>query len=196
MLRRPRVRVGAALVAAAALVLVAWTAVGPTSAAWSNQTNLAAAATSSLWLVQITDQHGKCLDVRNRTWADANAVQIYTCNRTPAQKWLIMADGTIRANGWCLAVPGSATTNGTGLQIKTCTTGASMRWVVDRSTTTAPWLRFRSALSWTPSTAAGGCVLVPGGTTTDATQVQISTCTSPNTNQDWQLTAWDWADAA
>ncbi|WP_028050686.1 RICIN domain-containing protein [Cellulomonas sp. URHD0024] len=143
-------------------------------------------------LVQLTDRHGKCLDVRNRTWTVGNAVQIYTCNKTPAQKWSLMANGTLRANDFCVQVPSA--TNNVGLVIATCTTAANQRWTMDTTRTVNPYFQLVTGLAWTPPTA-GGCLTVPGGTTTDATQVVAATCTNLNQNQYWQFTDWTWADA-
>ncbi|WP_081844432.1 RICIN domain-containing protein [Cellulomonas sp. URHE0023] len=144
-------------------------------------------------LTQLTDRNGKCLDVRNRTWAAGNVVQIYTCNKTPAQKWSLMANGTLRANDFCLQVPSA--TNGVGLVIATCTTAANQRWTVDATRTVNPYVQLVSALTWTPNQTQGGCLTVPNGTTTDTTQLVVETCGNRNQNQYWQFTDWTWADA-
>ena len=52
------------------------------------------------------------LDVAGANSANGTQVQIYTCNGTAAQQWVVGADGTIRGLGKCLDVAAAGTANG------------------------------------------------------------------------------------
>ncbi|KAF8147701.1 G-X-X-X-Q-X-W domain-containing protein [Crassisporium funariophilum] len=67
-------------------------------------------------------QPNKCLDVRGGIMANGTPVQIYDCNGTQAQKWVIKRGGQqIKVSGtsFCLDA-GSSPTSGTGMKIWTC----------------------------------------------------------------------------
>ncbi|KAH9480021.1 Chitooligosaccharide oxidase [Psilocybe cubensis] len=64
----------------------------------------------------------KCLDVRAAEYANGTPVQIYDCNGTGAQKWVINRGTTavrVAGTNFCLDA-GSAPANGIGMKIWTC----------------------------------------------------------------------------
>ncbi|KAF9556548.1 hypothetical protein CPC08DRAFT_91192 [Agrocybe pediades] len=67
--------------------------------------------------------NNKCLDVRAATYANGTSVQIYDCNGSGAQKWVINrgSNTSIRASGtnFCLDA-GSSPANGVGMKIWQC----------------------------------------------------------------------------
>lgn len=120
----------------------------------------------------LTGLAGKCLDVAGAATADGTPVQLYTCNGTPAQRWTLAADGTIRALGKCLDVTGGGTADGTKVQLHTCNGTGAQRWSADASTHDVV------------NTAADKCLDVTGNTSTDGTRTQIWSCTGA-ANQKW-----------
>ncbi|KAJ3556356.1 hypothetical protein NM688_g2074 [Phlebia brevispora] len=75
--------------------------------------------------------NAKCLDVRADVLADGTPVQIYDCNGTPAQDWILLRGSTmVQLNGtdFCLDA-GSAPANGVGMKIWQCYAGlAAQQW--------------------------------------------------------------------
>ncbi|MFF7636251.1 RICIN domain-containing protein [Kitasatospora sp. NPDC008050] len=78
---------------------------------------------------------GKCLDVRNGGTADGTPVQLYTCNGTASQRWVIFTspDGSYdrlynRQSKKCLDVSNSGTSLGTPVQIWTCNGSGAQTW--------------------------------------------------------------------
>ncbi|MEU5434625.1 ricin-type beta-trefoil lectin domain protein [Streptomyces sp. NPDC020719] len=69
----------------------------------------------------------RCLDLPG---GDAAAgVQLWTCNRTPAQAFSVNPDGTITAGGRCLDAGGAGTANGTAVGMWYCNNGGNQRWL-------------------------------------------------------------------
>ncbi len=82
---------------------------------------------------QITGYQGLCLDDRSASTADANPIQVYTCNGTTAQQWTVESNNTLQVLGKCLDVSGAGTANGTLVQLYTCNgTGAAVGSPVER----------------------------------------------------------------
>ncbi|MFB9183088.1 ricin-type beta-trefoil lectin domain protein [Dactylosporangium sucinum] len=73
---------------------------------------------------------GLCLDVQNAGTANRTLVQVYGCNGTPAQKWVIRADKTwLNPNsGRCLDAENGGTGAGTRLIIWDCSGAPNQRW--------------------------------------------------------------------
>ena len=116
-----------------------------------------------------------CVDDASSSTSDGTHVQIWGCDNTYAQDWIVAADGTVRALGKCLDADHSGTTNGTLIQLWTCNgTGAQQ---------------------WTPGT--GGslvnpesklCLDDPNSSTANGTQLQLYTCNG-TAAQNWKLPA-------
>ena len=121
----------------------------------------------------ITGIGGKCVDVAGANSANGTQVQIYTCNGTAAQQWVVGADGTIRALGKCLDVAAAGTANGTKVQIYDCN-GTDAQNCVPHSSTALV------------NTGSGKCLDATGHSKADGTALQIWTC-SGNANQQWVL---------
>lgn len=71
----------------------------------------------------------KCVDVAGGNTTNGTAVQLYTCNGTNAQRWMIASDGTVRALGKCLDVTGGGTANHTLVQLYDCNGTGAQSWV-------------------------------------------------------------------
>lgn len=75
---------------------------------------------------------GGCLDVQNAGTGNGNAVQLYACNGTPAQKWTLRADGTLLnpRSGRCLDVANGGTGAGSPVIIWDCSAASNQKWSV------------------------------------------------------------------
>jgi Ricin-type beta-trefoil lectin domain len=73
---------------------------------------------------------GKCLDVAGGGTGDGTKVDLYECNGTGAQQWVVNSAGDIvnpQANK-CLDATGNNSANSTQLQIWTCTGASNQKW--------------------------------------------------------------------
>lgn len=111
---------------------------------------------------------GKCLDVNTGSSVNGTAVQIWGCNRTTAQFWNALPNGTLQALGKCLDAVGTA--NGSRLGIWDCNGGSNQQWQTYNGGYRNP--------------ASGRCLDVPGSSTTDGTQVVLWDCNG-GANQRW-----------
>ncbi|GAA3778479.1 ThuA domain-containing protein [Streptomyces chiangmaiensis] len=116
---------------------------------------------------------GKCVDVAGANSANGTAVQLYDCNGTPAQKWTVAGDGSLRALGKCMDVTSGGTANGTKVQLYDCNGTGAQKWL--------------------PGTAgalvnpqSGKCLDATGPSSANGTRLQIWSCTGA-ANQSWTL---------
>ncbi|WP_030418989.1 glycoside hydrolase family 16 protein [Streptomyces sp. NRRL F-5065] len=116
---------------------------------------------------------GKCVDVAAANSANGTPVQLYDCNGTPAQRWTVGPDGTIRALGKCLDVASGGTADGTPVQLWDCNGSAAQRWVVTGA---------RDIVN----PQADKCLDVSGNDPANGTRLQIWTCTG-GANQKWTV---------
>ncbi|MER8182322.1 family 16 glycosylhydrolase [Kitasatospora sp. NPDC094015] len=122
----------------------------------------------------LTGLAGKCLDVNAAATANGTKVQLYGCNGTPAQRWTVGTDGTIRALGKCLDVNAAGTADGTRVQLWDCNGTGAQQW------------------SYNPTThdvvnpPANKCLDITGNNAADGTPAQLWTCTG-GANQKWSL---------
>jgi len=130
------------------------------------------------WRIHPTFSHiEKCLDVRGAVFENGTPVQLYDCNGTRAQDWLLQRGSTkIRLAGtnFCLDA-GSTPGNGVGMKIWECYDGLpAQQWYYTDDN--------RIALE-----GKGQCLDLPNGVLTNGNQVQTWQCTDGNTNQVWTL---------
>jgi len=119
----------------------------------------------------------KCLDVRGAVFANGTPVQIYDCNETNAQQWVI-SPGTTSLNvlgtNYCLDA-GSDPASGVGMKIWTCFDGlAAQTW-------------FYTADDRIAVLGQGQCLDLTNGVLTNSNQVQTWECTDNDINQAWVL---------
>ncbi|KAF9473924.1 G-X-X-X-Q-X-W domain-containing protein [Pholiota conissans] len=119
----------------------------------------------------------KCIDVRGAVFANGTPVQIYDCNGTPAQNWVLTRGGTkvqLAGTNFCLDA-GSSPANGVGLKIWQCYDNLpAQQWYYT--------LDNRIALE-----AKGFCTDLPNGNQANANQLQTWQCTDNNQNQVWTI---------
>ncbi|KAF8997605.1 ricin B lectin domain-containing protein [Cyathus striatus] len=116
-----------------------------------------------------------CLDVKGAKYANGTPVQLYKCNNTPAQKWVINAGSTkvkVAGTNFCLDA-GSKPASGVGMKIWQC---------YDNLPAQAWYLTGDNRIA---VEGKGQCLDLPSGKLSNGTQVQTWKCTNKNTNQIW-----------
>ncbi|KAF8513975.1 ricin B lectin domain-containing protein [Gautieria morchelliformis] len=129
-------------------------------------------------LIHPNGNNAKCLDVRGNVQANGTPVQIFDCNGTGAQKWVINSSNTkvqLANTNFCLDA-GSNPANFVGMKIWTCFDNLpAQAWFYTGD--------LRIAV-----TGKGQCLDLPNGDVTNGNQVQTYQCTDFNTNQIWTTT--------
>lgn len=123
---------------------------------------------------EIIGAAGTCVGVQGATNVNATPIQIYSCNGTNAQWWLIDGTGSIRALGKCLDVPGGSMADGVALQLWDCNGTGAQKWTARNGTLVNP--------------QSGKCVDATGFGTADGTRLQLWGC-SGGSNQQFGATA-------
>ncbi|RDB27192.1 Endo-1,4-beta-xylanase A [Hypsizygus marmoreus] len=117
----------------------------------------------------------KCVDVRGAAFANGTPVQIYDCNGTPAQKWVINRANTkvkLANTNFCLDA-GSNPANAVGMKIWTCYDNLpAQAWYYTDDNRIAV-------------TGRGLCLDLTNGVLTNSNRLQTWWCTDNNKNQVW-----------
>ncbi|GAA1032926.1 MULTISPECIES: lectin [Amycolatopsis] len=113
-----------------------------------------------------------CVDNAFSKVTDGNPIQLYGCDSTYAQDWVIGTDHTLRVHGKCLDADNSGTTNGTRIQLYTCNNTGAQQWVEDNGALRNPH--------------SGLCLDDPNSSTKEFTQLQLYTCNN-SPAQKWAL---------
>ncbi|WP_329047815.1 ricin-type beta-trefoil lectin domain protein [Amycolatopsis sp. NBC_01488] len=81
---------------------------------------------------EVTGPGGRCLDVPGND-PTQDSVFLYDCNRSPAQQWVSVGDGTLRVDGKCLDSGGNPQTGvdapGIGVPQLPCSGASTQQWV-------------------------------------------------------------------
>ncbi|MEU2306503.1 LamG-like jellyroll fold domain-containing protein [Streptomyces misionensis] len=112
-----------------------------------------------------------CLDDAGAHTANHTKIQTYTCNGTPAQTWVLHADGSLRVVGKCLDAADGGTDNDTLLQLYTCNGTPAQKWTTGASGSLV-------------NPHSGKCLDDPHASTANDTQVRLYTCNGTPA-QDW-----------
>jgi len=115
---------------------------------------------------------GKCVDDASSGTSNGTHIQLYTCNGTNAQKWVVVPDNTLQVFNKCMDVVNGGTTPGTKIQLYTCNGTAAQQWVPDSA-------------GHLVNTGSGLCLYA--STTDNTDQLQIYTCTNGAANETWTL---------
>ncbi len=127
----------------------------------------------SVSIGRVVGKDGKCLHVDSNRNAYRAPVQISRCDGSAGQTWTWSTDGTMRVLGYCLSSVGHALQNGSWLQLDRCAGAPDQVW--NSSYTHALY-----------NTDSSLCLDVPGGNTTDGTQLRIWVCNRSGA-QSWSL---------
>ncbi|WP_329284804.1 lectin [Streptomyces sp. NBC_01455] len=133
----------------------------------------AAPATPRIGTISSAVAANLCVDDASSSTTDGTHVQIWGCNNTYAQDWIVAGDGTVRTLGKCLDADHSGTTNGTLVQLWTCNGSGAQQWT---SGANGSLVNPQSKL----------CLDDPNSTTANGTQLQLYGCNGSNA-QNWKL---------
>ncbi|WP_235032490.1 lectin [Actinacidiphila yanglinensis] len=114
-----------------------------------------------------------CIDDANSSTTDGSHVQIWGCDSTYAQDWIIAGDGTVRTLGKCLDADHSGTTNGTLIQLWTCNGSGAQQWTAGANGSLV-------------NPESNLCLDDPNSATTNGAQLQLYTCNASGA-QHWTL---------
>ncbi|MEV4891777.1 ricin-type beta-trefoil lectin domain protein [Nonomuraea sp. NPDC055795] len=79
---------------------------------------------------RIVGWQNKCIDVPYGNGADGQALWLWDCNTSPAQRWTFPGDGTIRAFGLCMDVAWGSRDNGAVIQLAHCSGNPAQQFVL------------------------------------------------------------------
>lgn len=121
-----------------------------------------------------------CIDIDGGDTDDGSKIQLYGCNNTGAQTWVIepSQNGRIRNtnSNKCLDVDNGSTKNGTKVQLYGCKNVDAQRWVYDSAT---GFIYYRNKDS-------GKCLDINNGSFSNGTKLQIYDCAETNA-QKWLM---------
>jgi hypothetical protein len=120
---------------------------------------------------------GKCLSVTGGSTAPGTTSDIYTCNGSASEHWLVNADGTITGaySGLCLEVQGSATADRSLVGVNTCNGAQNQQWTVNSAPGSAGTI---------VGAQSGKCLSVYGASTANYADAEIFTCNG-STSESW-----------
>jgi hypothetical protein len=131
----------------------------------------------------VSRQSGKCMDVSARGTANGTNIQLWNCNGTGAQSFVLRDSGNGSVNlvntnsNKCVDVSSSGTANGTNVQLWNCNgTNAQRFWVEDSPDGYHYFINVNS----------GKCLDVNGGRTADGTNIHQWDC-NDGYNQQWSI---------
>jgi len=93
--------------------------------------------TSSGTIKNVIASH--CLDNWHSGTANGNKIDLFPCNGTGAQKWIVEDSGTgqiMNSNGRCLAVTGNGTSSRTLVELYACNSASGEVWKINKTTKT------------------------------------------------------------
>jgi V8-like Glu-specific endopeptidase len=139
------------------------------------------------WLLELT-KYGTCVDVANGGPNDGAKVQQWGCESgNTHQLFELEPVGSYyqikhTASGKCLDVLNAYTANGSAIQLWTCNGGSNQLFSMSSNTSTSNGRDFKIV-----GVGSGKCLDLSGGSSSNGTQIQIWTCDSTNTNQNFAL---------
>jgi hypothetical protein len=120
---------------------------------------------------------GKCLDDNRNQTADGTKVDVWTCDGSIAQAWLVQADGTVTVHGKCLEVLGAGVTAGTPVDLRSCDGSQGQQWHLIPG----------GAAAMLANPHSGLCLADPADARTDGTQLQVIACSAADPGQAWRV---------
>jgi len=120
----------------------------------------------------VNTNSGRCLDVPGATTTPGTALQIFDCNGSAAQQWVLVNGALQVYSNECLDIRGGSLVSGTPVQLFSCNGTQAQQWTVNANGTI--------------TTVNGLCLDVEGGATANNTAVQIFNCNGSGAQQ-WAL---------
>lgn len=114
-----------------------------------------------------------CLDDQGGVNANGNPVQLYNCNGSGAQQWILAHNGTIQLAGTdrCVDAANGGTSDADPIQLYDCNGGTTQIWQPEPDGSLV-------------NPSSGLCLDDPEASTTDGTQLQLWACNG-GANQSW-----------
>jgi len=120
--------------------------------------------------------HAKCLDVTHSGTANGTLVQLYTCNNSVAQKWIVNGTALVNPNsGRCL--DGGDLTDSRRLQIADCSGSVAQQWHIGTSISVGSIQN--------PGILASLCFDNSSGGTNDGNPIVVAQCARGLEEQRW-----------
>jgi hypothetical protein len=134
----------------------------------------APAAEAATTTTIVGDNSGLCLSVTGASTSAGATADIYTCNNSVSENWIVNSNGTITGDnsGLCLSVTGDSTTLKSTADINTCDGDTYEKWTVETNGTIV--------------NGDGQCLSVTGAATTDYTTADLYTCNG-SVSENWTV---------
>ncbi|MER0445315.1 RICIN domain-containing protein [Streptomyces sp. Edi4] len=120
--------------------------------------------------VAAADGKAMCLDADRGSTLNGTKAQVWWCNQSNAQQWVLGTDNTVRNQGMCLDATDDGTANWTPIQIWSCNGSGAQQWKPGPNGSLA-------------NPQSGRCLADPDGKT-GGTQLILADCTTVN-DQVW-----------
>jgi predicted alpha-1,2-mannosidase len=114
---------------------------------------------------------GMCVDDAGASTSNGSHIQLYTCNGTNAQDWVVVPDHTLQVLNKCMDVVNGGTTAGTKVQLYVCNGTEAQQWLPDSA-------------GHLVNTGSGLCLSTDG---TKGDQLVVNTCATGSTHETWTL---------
>ncbi len=124
----------------------------------------------------VAGNSGKCIDVPQNNRVSGQALQLYDCNDSDAQKFTFEpATGALKTtNGLCVDLRNSISSNGTVVQLWTCNGSAAQKWIPGNG-------GFRTAVN------TNSCLDIDANQTANGTKIQVWSCIANGPAQQFAL---------
>lgn len=142
--------------------------------------------TSMDWHLEIT-KHGKCIDTSGTHSAGTDVYQWDCQSGNVNQIFRLEASGSSykikhKDSGLCLGAEGGGTSNGTSIELQTCDGSTKQLFTMASNTSTSSVRDFTMT-----NVNSGKCVDLDAGSSSGGTALQLWTCSSSNTNQNFAM---------
>jgi V8-like Glu-specific endopeptidase len=138
------------------------------------------------WEVEV-EKSGKCIDTSNTTTVGTNVYQWSCQSGNTNQIFRIESVGSYyqikhKASGLCLGAENGGTSDGTKIELQTCDSSNKQLFSMASNSSTSSVRDFKMT-----NVNSGKCVDLSGGDTSNGTAIQLWSCDSSNTNQNFAL---------
>ncbi len=145
------------------------------SAAAENASAVKPAASTASTGTIVGDNSGLCLSVTGASTSAGATADLYTCNGSVSETWIVETNGTIVGNnsGLCLSASGNSSALKTTADINTCDGDAYEQWTIESNGTIVEG-------------ASGLCLSVTGSSTTPKATADLYTCNG-SASENWTV---------
>jgi Ricin-type beta-trefoil lectin domain/Glycosyl hydrolases family 18 len=154
-----------------ALVAVATAALALPGALFLTASSAQAATTTTI----VGNNSGLCLSVTGASTSPGAIADLYTCNSSVSENWIVNSNGTITGNnsGLCLSVSGNSSALKTTADINSCDGDGYEQWTVESNGTLV-------------NGGSGECLSVTGASTAPKATADLYTCNG-SVSENWTV---------